>query len=120
MKILIIEDDHALSSIHKDLFASEGIECDVAENGLEALACLKKGKYQMMLLDIVMPKMNGFDFLTTVKKHKEWKSVPIVVLSNLGQETDRKFCVDAGVSEYILKTSVTPSAILQTVKKYLA
>ena len=91
----------------------------VAHQGEEALALMEKKKPDVILLDLVMPKMNGFEFLEHLSVHPHWKNIPVIVLSNLGQDRDREFCRKLGVRCHLIKIRVSTTEVIEEVKKYL-
>ena len=117
--VLVVEDEHFLSDIYEHQLKKEGFQVLVAHNGEEALAFMKKQKPQVILLDLVMPKMNGFEFLEHLSKEPSWKNIPVIVLSNLGQDRDREFCEKLGVRCHLIKIRVSTTEVIEEVKKYL-
>jgi DNA-binding response OmpR family regulator len=118
-KILIVEDDKFLSDIYKEKFEGFKYNVLISENGKEALKVLKKEDVDLILLDLVMPKMTGFNFLEVIRKKNIAEGVPVIVLTNLGQEEDKKKCASYGVCEYFVKVETTPEIILKKVKSLL-
>src|SRR5437867_11634003 len=86
-KILLIDDDELIRTIYKKQFDTSGFETDVAANGAEALAAVPKIKYDLILLDIVLPDMNGLDVLKKIKGDGVNKDTIVILLTNLGQES---------------------------------
>lgn len=118
-KILIVEDDKFLSDIYKEKFEGAKYDVFISENGKEALKVLKKENVDLILLDLIMPKMTGFDFLKVIRKKNIAEGVPIIVLTNLGQDEDKKKCASYGACEYFIKIDTTPTLILKKVKSLL-
>lgn len=110
--ILVVEDDHFLSDIYKRQFEGKGCSVHVAGNGIEAFQALKDFKPDVILLDLIMPEMNGFEFLEALRKDATHKSCRVIVLSNLGQEGDKERCRKLGVEEYLVKTQVSVDEII--------
>lgn len=115
-KVLIVEDDHFLSDIYLNALKKVGVKAQVAKNGREALAALGESEYQLILLDLIMPEMDGFDFLKALKKASLTK-IPIIVLTNLGQDGDREECKSYGVLDYLVKTDIKPEDVIERVTK---
>lgn len=113
-RILIIEDEHPLSHALELKFTHEGFECTVANNGAEGLKEANTGKYAMILLDLIMPEMDGFTFLQNLKK-----KTPVIVLSNLGQDEDRARAKELGAKEYMVKSNTPITEIVKVVKTFL-
>ncbi len=113
--ILVVEDDHFLSDIYKRQLEGKGCKVVVAGNGTEALKVLKDLKPDVILLDLIMPGMNGFEFLEALRAEADHKKRRVIVLSNLGQESDKERCKTLGVKEYLVKTDVSVDQILSAV-----
>ena len=86
--VLLVEDDTFLGNIYKTKFDMEGFKVSVAENGEEGLADAKKKKPDIILLDILLPKLDGFRVLEKLKADDELKNIPVILLTNLGQKDD--------------------------------
>lgn len=110
--ILVVEDDHFLSDIYKRQLEGKGCTVHVAGNGIGAFQALKDLKPDVILLDLIMPEMNGFEFLEALRKDPAHKSCRVIVLSNLGQEADKERCRKLGVEEYLVKTQVSVDEII--------
>ncbi len=121
-KILIIEDDSFLSDMYNTKFSSEGFEVTLAEDGEAAISLLseKKEDFDMILLDVVMPKMNGIETLTKIKKIEKYKDVPVVMLTNLGQKEEIDKAISLGAKDYLVKSNYTPSEVVQKVSEMLS
>ncbi len=117
--VLIVEDDHFLSDIYSHLLEEKGIQVKVAKNGKEGLKEFKDNIFSLVMTDLIMPQMNGFDFLRELQALNT-KKVPTVVLSNLGQEKDRETCKQLGVSMYLVKTQVDISDVVRMVTNQLS
>jgi len=113
--ILIVEDEKPLSHALEMKLKKNGYETKVVLNGQEALDELKIKKYHMILMDLIMPVMDGFELLTAMQAAK--LSVPAIVLSNLGQEEDRKKAAALGAIEYFVKANTPISEIIARVQK---
>ena len=117
--VLAVEDDAFLASIHKNKMAKEGFEIFVAGNGREALEFLKTRKPDIILLDLIMPVMDGFETLKEIKANPETKDLKVVVLSNLSQEEDKQRVMDMGALDYVVKANVSFREIVEKVKAYI-
>jgi len=118
-KILLVEDERLLIDLYKKELEKEGFEVEVAENGIEAEKKLKSQKFDLVLLDILMPKMSGDELLEKIKKEKFVEKVPFIVISNFDTPEIRKKVEDLGAKKYILKTDLTPKKLVEIVKKEL-
>ncbi len=117
MKILIAEDDKFLVSAYKLKFEKEGEEVEVAFDGQEALEKLKSFKPDVVLLDLMMPKMDGFEVLEKLNKEGTM-SVPIIVASNLGQAEDVERAKKLGAIDYVVKSDIALDDLVAKVKSY--
>ncbi len=119
--VLIAEDDIYIDKAYGAKFAHENIAVVIATDGDEALKALRSAKVlpKVMLLDLMMPKKNGFEVLTEIKADAKLKNIPVLVLSNLGQEADAKRGVTLGAAEYLVKADMRIDDIVTKVKKYL-
>ena len=120
-KILLIEDDQILAKLYKTKFQKEGLEIELAYDGQEGLDKLKSFNPDLIILDLIMPKIDGFAFLEKLKTDPELKEkkVPILVLSNLGQESDIKRAQELGAKDFFIKADISLSQMVEKVRKYL-
>ncbi|HUO50004.1 MAG TPA: response regulator [Candidatus Paceibacterota bacterium] len=117
--ILCIEDDTFLSTLLKTKFAKEGCEWLHAETGEAALQILKRQTPHLVLLDLTLPGMNGFDVLTEIKKDEHMKTVPVVVLSNTAQQNDMQRTSSLGALKHLVKANHDPEDIVREVVSVL-
>ncbi|MCD4705249.1 response regulator [bacterium] len=115
-KILVVEDERALAKVLKLKLEKSGFEIFNAFNGQEALDIVKKQKIDLILLDLVMPKMDGFGFLEEFSKLKK-KKVKVIITSNLSQDDDIKKAKDLGVLDFLVKSNISIADIIKKVKK---
>lgn len=115
--ILIVEDEKPLSHALEMKLTKNGYSAKVVTNGTEAMKELKVNKYNMVLLDLIMPIMDGFELLTAMKDAKI--TIPSIVLSNLGQEEDRAKAKTLGAIDYFVKANTPISEIIARVEKAL-
>ena len=120
-KLLVIEDDRMLIRMYLIKFAKEGFETEVTYNGTEGLKKLEQNKYDLILLDLMMPTMDGFKMLEEYNKSDKYNKAPIIILSNLGQKEDLERAFGLGVKEnrYIVKASMTPSEVVEKIQETL-
>ena len=118
-KVLIVDDDAFLLDMYALKFKEAGFAVDVAKNGEEALANAKDSNPDAILLDIVMPKMDGFDVLRSLKKENIAPNAKIFLLTNLGQKEDVDRGLKLGAHDYIIKAHFTPSEVVAKVKMFL-
>ena len=116
-KILIAEDERPMARALVLKLKSEGFEAEAVYDGLEVVAVLEKQKYDLLLLDLIMPKLDGFGVLKALKEKKI--SVPIIVTSNLSQEEDAQKAKSLGAIDYLIKSDTSLAKIVERVKKIL-
>ena len=117
--ILLVEDDNTLQTMYKDLLTSHGYTVIKASDGQEALDLFSKEKIDLIITDIMMPKMSGVELLNAVRKIPQEKPTPAIAWSNLTYEDEKKQALAAGANEYIIKDSLGLDEIIGVVKKYL-
>lgn len=118
-KILLIEDDPFLTTMYKTRFAAEGHEVMTAQDGESALEILKKTPLNLVILDVMLPKLGGFSILEEMQKTDALKKIPVVILTNLADEESVKKAKEFGIKEFLVKAQHTPTQIFETIKKYL-
>lgn len=119
-KILIVEDDQFLREFYQELLQEEGYIVDVAAEGEAGLAKIQGIEYDLVLLDIMLPKKDGMEILKELKTHPPKSSnIKIVVLTNLGQDSVIKQCFEFGADGYLIKSALNPDQVLQELKSYL-
>lgn len=114
-RVLIVEDERPLAHALELKFSHEGFETHVCGNGLEGLKEAQTGKYAIVLLDLIMPQMDGFAFLQELKDKKV--KTPVIVLSNLGQDEDKTRAMGLGAVGYFVKSNTPITEIITQVKK---
>lgn len=120
IKILVVEDDQFLRDFYKDLLMGEGFMVDTAADGEEGLAKVKEGGWNLVLLDIVMPKKDGLQILREIKTQPPKGNLgSVVILTNLGNDTIIKQAFDLGASGYLIKSALNPSEVLGEIRRYL-
>lgn len=118
-KILIIEDDGFLASIYAQKLELEGFEVAFATNGEDGLKLAQKDKPDLILLDLLMPQMDGFEVLEKAKADPAIKDVKVLVLSNLGQKEDVDRCMKLGAAGYLIKAHALPEETVKRIKEIL-
>lgn len=120
-KILLVEDDQILAKLYQAKFQKEGFETNLAFDGQEGIDLMKTFKPDLIILDLIMPKVDGFSFLRRINEYPDLNSqnIPILVLSNLGQESDIKKAVDMGAKDFFIKADISLSQMVDKVRKYL-
>jgi len=118
-KVLIIEDEEILINMYKSKFEREGFEVYQALNGKNGLDQVKENKPDIILLDIIMPEMDGFMVLKDLKSNSETQNIPVIMLTNLGQEEDIEKGKELGAKDYLVKVDSTPNQVVEKVKEIL-
>lgn len=119
-KILIIEDDQFLREFYQELLQEEGYIIDVAADGEEGLNKIRQGGFNLILLDIMLPKKDGIQILKELKlEGPKNTNGPIVCLTNLGQDSVIKQCFELGAEGYLIKSALDPDQVLEEIKGYL-
>jgi len=118
-KILIVEDEKILGEMYKDTFSHAGFEIVLADSAEQGMEMLSEIKPDLILLDILLPRMNGVGFLGWLKNQPELSSIPVIAFSNYDDLPTKKEALDLGVKDYLIKTNYTPQEIIEKVKSYL-
>lgn len=119
-KILIIEDDPLMSRMYEKIFTFEKFEVEMASNGIEGLDKARSGQPTLILLDVMMPELNGLQVLTKLKADPELKAIPVVMLTNLAGQQDAETALSLGAVKYIIKSQNEPKQVADMVKEILA
>lgn len=119
-KILIVEDDQFLRDFYQELLTSEGYTVDVASDGETALGKIKIGGWNLILLDIMLPKKDGLQILRDLKvQGPAQPNGPILVLTNLGHDTIINQAFELGASGYLIKSAMNPDEVLTEIHSFL-
>lgn len=118
MKVLLVEDDKFLRKVLEKKIINKGFEVSSAVDGEEALEKLILDKPDIILLDIILPKKSGFTFLENIKKDPNFKDIPVLILSNLGQDEDIKKGLELGAKEYFVKAKVSLEEVINKLSEY--
>jgi DNA-binding response OmpR family regulator len=119
MNILLVEDDEFLRGLISKKLMSEGFSISAAKNGEECVKKAKEEKPGLILLDMILPLMDGFEVLAKMKDDEATKSIPVIVLSNLDQKDDIDKALKLGATDYLIKAQFTPDEIAAKVKNIL-
>jgi DNA-binding response OmpR family regulator len=118
-KILLVEDDDRLANVYETRLQSEGFTTKRVANGEDALAMAIQVKPDLILLDVMMPKVSGFDVLDILRNTPETSNIKIIMLTALSQESDKQRAVSLGVDDYLIKSQVVIADVVDRVKKQL-
>jgi len=117
--VFVVEDDVFLVKAYQIKLEKEGVEVWIANDGKEALTYLEKDEVpNVVMLDLMLPHMSGFDILAEIRKNPKWKNVPVLILTNLGQPQDMERCRELGVAEYIVKANTKINDVIMKVRQY--
>lgn len=119
MKIVVAEDEEALLHVLAEKLRNNGFEVREARDGEAAMKAIKNFLPDLVLLDLLMPQKDGFAVLEEMKASTEFKSIPVIVLSNLGEDEDLKRALHAGAVDYLVKMQHPLNEVVEKVKKYL-
>ena len=119
-KILLVEDDKFLIKLYSEKLVREGFEVSMAISGEEGLTKIEREKPELILLDIILPQKNGFDILSEVKLNPHTKDIPVILLTNLGQDADIKTGMDLGAADYLIKTDFSINDLPERIRRVLA
>lgn len=119
-RILLIEDEDFIRDLYKRQLEAAGLQTDAFGNGKDGLEALAGNVYDLILLDIMLPGINGLDVLKRIKENEKTKNIPVVLLTNLGQESVIQEGFALGAKEHIIKASFTPDQIVEKVKKLVS
>jgi len=118
-KILLVEDEEIMIDLLQKKLTKEGYEISVARDGEEGLKVMKGAKPDLVLLDIIMPKMGGFEVMEEMGKDKELKEIPVIVISNSGQPVELDRAQRLGAKDWLIKTEFDPQEVVDKVKKQI-
>ena len=118
-RILLVEDDDAIANVYQMRLEAEGFDVRRVTNGEDALAAALSYKPDMVLLDIMMPKVSGFDVLDILRNTPETANLKIIMLTALSQESDKERAESLGVDDYLVKSQVVIADVIERIKHHL-
>lgn len=118
-KILIVEDDKFLRELIAKKLSEGGFIVEEASDGEEGIRKIKEGRPDLILLDLILPSIDGFEVLEKIKKDLETKPIPVIILSNLGQKEDIERGLKLGAFDYLVKAHFTPGEVIEKVRNAL-
>ncbi|MFA6608680.1 MAG: response regulator [Candidatus Paceibacterota bacterium] len=118
--ILIVEDEDFLAQVLTDNLSLEGYKVDLAVDGEEAIKKIEESQPSLILLDLLLPKKDGFQVLEELKLNPNFKLIPVIVLSNLGADTDIKRALSLGAEDYFVKSQHPIAEVVERVRKYVS
>lgn len=108
-----------ISSMYKTKFEADGFSVLIADNGAVGLESAKKAKPDIIMLDVILPQLDGFSVLEAIKKDAAMKKIPVIMLTNLGTDEDKKKGEKLGALDYLVKASLTPAQVSAKIKQAL-
>ncbi len=118
-KLLLVEDDDSLATVYTIRLEAEGFTVRRVHNGEDALTAALEMRPDLILLDVMMPKVSGFDVLDILRNTPETTNVKVIMLTALSQESDKKRAQDLGVNDYLVKSQVVIADVVERVKHHL-
>lgn len=118
-KILLVEDEELIIDLLTKKLEREGYQVSIAKDGEEGLSMMKDAKPDLILLDIVMPKMGGFEVMEEMQKDEEFKKIPVIVISNSGQPVELDRAKKLGAKDWLIKTEFDPREVINKVIKQI-
>lgn len=119
IKILLIEDDPFLLNMYATKFELENFKVTVADDGEKGLRAVEKEIPDIILLDIMLPKMNGFEVLKQLKASRDFRDIPVILLTNLSQKNEIEQGLSMGANDYLIKAHFMPSEVVEKIKEIL-
>lgn len=118
-KVVLVEDDGLILRMYEKKLVLDGYQLFTATNGKDGLEIIKREKPALVLCDVMMPQMNGFELLKSVKADPEVSNIPFIMLSNLSDQTEAEKAVEAGAVTYLVKSNIVPADVIAKVKEVL-
>ncbi len=118
-KVLIVEDEQMLRDMYGLKLSKENFNVIKAEDGQDGLEKAKKENPDIILLDIMLPKIDGFHVLKELREQKKFKKTPIIMLTNLGQNEDKKRGDEYGATDYLVKANTTPNDVVKKINEII-
>ncbi|MFC1621788.1 response regulator transcription factor [Patescibacteria group bacterium] len=119
-KILLIEDETNIRAMYAEVLREDKFEVIEVAEGMSGWRVAQEKDWDLLLLDIMLPTMDGIELLRKIKGREDLKLKPVVVVSNLGDENVKKTCMELGAKDFLVKSDIKPEDVLLTVKKYVS
>lgn len=120
IKVLMVDDDKMLLDMYKERLELAGYKVTSCSNGEECLKTINQAKPDIILLDIMMPKVNGYDTLASIKSDPATKDIPVIILSALVRDINKSRAIEAGADDYIIKSEVMPADVIKKIENVLS
>ena len=118
-KILFVDDDNFLRKVYEAELKEKNFDVVLAKDGDEGLEKAQLEDPDLIILDMIMPKKSGFEVLTELQRNQKTRNIPVIILSNLGQEDDKKKGIDLGAVDYLIKDNITLGILVEKINQYL-
>jgi len=118
-KILIVEDEQIMIDLLTKKLENEGYKVVIAKNGKEGLVKIREENPDLVLLDVVMPEMGGFELMKEINKDARLIKIPVIMISNSGQPVDLEEAQKLGIKDWLIKTEFDPREVVDKIKKYI-
>ncbi|OGY91384.1 MAG: hypothetical protein A3B30_02555 [Candidatus Komeilibacteria bacterium RIFCSPLOWO2_01_FULL_52_15] len=119
-KLLFIDDDNFLRKVYQAELVDKGFDVTLAVDGADGLEKVAASRPDLIILDLIMPKKNGFEVLADLQRYEDTRSIPVIVLSNLAQSEDQKRALDLGAVDYLVKDNTTLDIIAEKIEQHLS
>ena len=116
-KILLIEDEEIMINLLQKKLIQEGYDVTIARDGVEGMEKMRESKPELILLDIIMPRMGGFEVMEEMQKDESLKDIPIIIISNSGQPVELGRAKELGATDWLIKTEFDPQEVIDKIKK---
>jgi DNA-binding response OmpR family regulator len=118
-RVLVVEDEQALREMYATWLKSGGFHVETADNGLTGIEMVLHDSPDLVLLDVLLPKKDGFEVLTEIRRNPKTAKLPVIILSSLDQDFEKKQGINLGATHYLVKTTISPDLLFQTIHKVL-
>jgi two-component system chemotaxis sensor kinase CheA len=118
-RVLVVDDSLVAGELQKNILLAAGYESEIAGDGLEALDCLRRKDWDLIIADVDMPRMNGFELTARVRAEEQLKDIPIIIVTSRDTADDRRRGFEAGADAYVLKREFDQSQLLDTVRRLI-
>ncbi len=118
-KILVVEDEEIICELLRRKLSQAGYEVSIAKDGVDGLEQMREAKFDIILLDIIMPNKGGFGVMEEMQKDENLKNIPVIVISNSGQPVELDRAKKLGARDWLIKTEFDPQEVLEKVKKQI-
>ncbi len=118
-KVLLVDDDKMLVELYKERLELAGYQVEISRDGEEGLAKIHQVKPDLVLLDIMMPKVNGYEALASIKSDPATKNTPVIILSALMRDINKSKAIESGADDYIIKSEAMPADVIKKIEAVL-